>query len=114
MAKLNVRLSVVLLLVVLQVLSGSCVRHTHLEHSADKVHDLIAALTIDEKIALIVGVGDGKTPPPGVPVYDPKSTEILDFQSDGKPVGKADPRKARLDVIEKTVKMGDKLQPNGI
>ena len=51
---------------------------------------------------------------PRWPVYDPKSTEILDFQSDGKPVGKADPRKARLDVIEKTVKMGDKLQPNGI
>jgi para-nitrobenzyl esterase len=32
----------------------------------------------------------------------------------GKPVGKPDPRKARLDVIEKAVKIGDKLQPNGI
>ena len=73
MAKMNVRLSVVLLLVVLQALLGSCVRHTGLQHPTDKLHDLIAALTIDEKIALIVGVGDGKTPPPGVPVYDPKS-----------------------------------------
>jgi para-nitrobenzyl esterase len=39
---------------------------------------------------------------------------ILDVQSDGKPVGKPDPRKARLDVIEKAVNKGDKLQPNGI
>ena len=48
------------------------------------------------------------------PVYSPKKNEILDIQSDGKPVGKPDPRKARLDVIEKAVNMGDKLQPNGI
>jgi len=47
-------------------------------------------------------------------VYSPKRNEILDIQSDGKPVGKPDPRKARLDVIEKAVNMGDKLQPNGI
>lgn len=51
---------------------------------------------------------------PNWPVYNPKTNEILDVQSDGKPVGKPDPRKARLDVIEKAVNMGDKLQPNGI
>ena len=51
---------------------------------------------------------------PEWPVYRPDKNEILDIQSDGKPVGKPDPRKARLDVIEKAVKMGDKLQPNGI
>lgn len=48
------------------------------------------------------------------PVYNPNKNEILDIQSDGKPVAKPDPRKARLDVIEKAVKSGDKLQPNGI
>ncbi len=51
---------------------------------------------------------------PKWPVYSSKKNEILDIQSDGKPVGKPDPRKARLDVIEKAVNMGDKLQPNGI
>jgi len=51
---------------------------------------------------------------PKWPVYSPKKNMILDIQSDGKPVGKPDPRKARLDVIEKAVNMGDKLQPNGI
>jgi len=51
---------------------------------------------------------------PNWPVYSPKKNEILDIQSDGKPVAKPDPRKARLDVIEKAVNMGDKLQPNGI
>jgi para-nitrobenzyl esterase len=51
---------------------------------------------------------------PKWPVYSPKTNQILDVQSDGKPVGKTDPRKARLDVIEKAVNKGDKLQPNGI
>lgn len=51
---------------------------------------------------------------PAWPVYSPEKNEILDIQSDGKPVGKPDPRKTRLDVIEKAVNMGDKLQPNGI
>jgi len=51
---------------------------------------------------------------PKWPVYSPQKNEILDIQSDGKPVGKPDPRKARLDVIEKAVNKGDKLQPNGI
>jgi para-nitrobenzyl esterase len=47
-------------------------------------------------------------------VYSPKTNEILDVQPDGNPVSKPDPRKARLDVIEKAVNKGDKLQPNGI
>ncbi len=51
---------------------------------------------------------------PKWPVYSPKKNEVLDIQSDGKPIGKPDPTKARLDVIEKAVKSGDKLQPNGI
>jgi para-nitrobenzyl esterase len=51
---------------------------------------------------------------PNWPLYSSKKNEILDVQSDGKPVGKPDPRKARLDVIEKAVKSGDTLQPNGI
>ena len=51
---------------------------------------------------------------PNWPVYNPKTNEILEVQSDGKPVGKPDPRKARLDVIEKAVNRGDKLQPKGI
>ncbi len=51
---------------------------------------------------------------PKWPLYTPQKNEILDIQSDGKPVGKPDPRKARLDVIKKAVTLGDKLQPNGI
>jgi len=51
---------------------------------------------------------------PKWPVYTPKKNMILDIQSDGKPVAKTDLRKARLDVIEKAVNQGDKLQPNGI
>jgi para-nitrobenzyl esterase len=51
---------------------------------------------------------------PEWPAYSPKTNQILDIQADGKPVGKPDPRKARLDVIEKAIKNGDKLQPNGI
>jgi para-nitrobenzyl esterase len=51
---------------------------------------------------------------PKWPAYSSKKNEILDIQPDGKPVGKPDPRKARLDVIEKAIKNGDKLQPNGI
>lgn len=37
------------------------------------------------------------------PVYHPQKNELLEIQSDGSAVGKPDPKKARLDVIEKAV-----------
>jgi para-nitrobenzyl esterase len=48
------------------------------------------------------------------PAYSPKTNLILDVQADGKPVAKSDPRKSRLDVIEKAVESGDHLQSRGI
>ena len=51
---------------------------------------------------------------PEWPSWNQKTNLILDVQRDGKFLGKPDPRKARLDVIEEAVNMGDKLQPNGI
>jgi len=50
---------------------------------------------------------------PKWPAYSPKKNEILDVQPDGKPVGKTDPRKARLDVIEKAFKSRVKIQTRG-
>jgi para-nitrobenzyl esterase len=44
---------------------------------------------------------------PNWPVYDPKKNELIEFQSDGSAVGKPDPKKARLDVIEKAVTSGN-------
>lgn len=51
---------------------------------------------------------------PKWPVYTTEKNEIVDIQADGKPVGKPDPRKARLDVIEKSKKLKGKLQSRGI
>jgi para-nitrobenzyl esterase len=48
------------------------------------------------------------------PVYSLQKGEIMDIETSGKPVGKPDPRKARLDVIEKSDKMRTRLQSRGI
>jgi para-nitrobenzyl esterase len=50
---------------------------------------------------------------PEWPVYNTQNEQILDIESDGKPVGKPDPRKARLDVIEKAFKFRVRLQSRG-
>lgn len=44
---------------------------------------------------------------PHWPVYDPKKNEILEFRPDGSAIGEPDPRKARLDLIEKAVTSGN-------
>lgn len=50
---------------------------------------------------------------PKWPVYTPESNEILDIEPDGKPTGKTDPRKARMDVIEKASNLKVKIQTRG-
>ena len=51
---------------------------------------------------------------PNWPLYDTKKEEILDIDLDGKPFAKPDPRKARLNVIEKAFKKRENLQSRGI
>ena len=50
---------------------------------------------------------------PEWPVYNIQNEEILDIQPDGKLVGKPDPRKARLDVIEKAGTLRNHIQSRG-
>ncbi len=38
---------------------------------------------------------------PAWPLYDTQKEEILDIDLEGKPISKADPRKARFNVVEK-------------
>jgi para-nitrobenzyl esterase len=47
------------------------------------------------------------------PLYNMQKEEILDVELDGKAVAKPDPRKARLNVIEKAFKRRDHLQTRG-
>lgn len=51
---------------------------------------------------------------PNWPVFTIQKNEILDIQFDGNPAGISDPRKARLDVIEKAVALRKQLQSRGI
>ena len=44
---------------------------------------------------------------PDWPVYDSAKNEIMEFQQDGIPMGKPDPNKERLDLIEKALNSGD-------
>ena len=50
---------------------------------------------------------------PHWPSYKLEKSEILEIQSDGSAVGKPDPRKERLDVIEKAFKFRTKIQSRG-
>lgn len=43
---------------------------------------------------------------PKWPVYSPTSNELLETGSDGRAVGKSDPKQARLDVVEKAITTG--------
>lgn len=51
---------------------------------------------------------------PKWPLYTNQTQDMLDVEMDGKIVPKPDPRKARLDVIEKSVKYRGKIQTRGI
>ncbi|MCB9294061.1 MAG: carboxylesterase family protein [Lewinellaceae bacterium] len=50
---------------------------------------------------------------PKWPAFRTKTNEIMEFQRDGHAVGKPDPRKARLDVIEKAFKLRVDIQSRG-
>lgn len=73
MTKSKVWVFILFLFIVLIPLLPGCGGDNKTQQNGKNPDKVIAALTTDEKIALTVGIGDGKTPPPGVPVYDPKS-----------------------------------------
>jgi para-nitrobenzyl esterase len=50
---------------------------------------------------------------PNWPTYDTQKEEILDIDLDGKALSKTDPRKSRLNVIEKAFKFRDRIQTRG-
>ena len=50
---------------------------------------------------------------PNWPLYNIQNEQILDVGPDGMPVGKSDPRKARLDVIEKGFEQRTNIQTRG-
>lgn len=78
--------------------------------------------SVDRKIAKTVNTywanfaktgnpnGDGL---PVWPLYDIQKEEILNIQPDAAVVGKSDPRKTRLDVIEKAFKFRERIQLRG-
>jgi para-nitrobenzyl esterase len=77
---------------------------------------------VDEEVARILNTywaNFAKTGNPngeGLPVwpnYDTAKEEILDIQADGNIVGKPDPRKSRLDVIEKASECRIRIQSRG-
>lgn len=51
---------------------------------------------------------------PEWPLYNPQNEKILDVELSGKVAGKPDPRKARMNVIEKAFKLRATLQSRGI
>lgn len=51
---------------------------------------------------------------PNWPLFNKEQQEILDVELDGKIISKKDPRKARLDVIEKAMKNRGTIQSRGI
>jgi para-nitrobenzyl esterase len=51
---------------------------------------------------------------PNWPMYNNQTQDILDVELEGKVVAKSDPRKARLDVVEKGMKFKGKIQSRGI
>ncbi len=85
MTKSKIQVFNLLLFVLTQILLLSCGTGKVPQLTDKELSKLISALTIDEKIALTVGIGDGKTPPPGVTAYDPKSGISIEDNSTSNP-----------------------------